>query len=99
MAPSAHLGGMAVGWIYFRFVHDAEWRLLNRRVSVELPRWMKRRQRMAAAPARPVSAGNRDEFRAEVDRILDKITSQGFGALTAEEKRVLDEARELLSKR
>ena len=35
---------------------------------------------MAAAPARPVSAGNRDEFRVEVDRILDKITSQGFGA-------------------
>jgi len=99
MAPSAHLGGMAVGWVYFRFVHDAEWRLLNRRVSMELPRWMKRRQRMAAAPARQISSGNRDEFRAEVDRILDKITSQGFGSLTGEEKRILDEARELLSKR
>lgn len=99
MAPSAHLGGMAVGWVYFRFFHDTEWRLLNRRVSVELPRWMKRRQHLAAAQARPVNLGNRDEFRAEVDRILDKITSKGFGALTVEEKRVLDDARELLSKR
>ena len=42
---------------------------------------------------------NRDDLRAEVDRILDKINSQGFGALTDEEKRVLDEARDLLSRR
>jgi membrane associated rhomboid family serine protease len=99
LAPSAHLGGMAAGWLYFRFVHDAEWRPLNRRISVELPRWMKRRPNAAAAPVRALNAGSRDELRAEVDRILDKITSQGFGALTAAEKRVLDEARELLSKR
>ena len=99
MAPSAHLGGMLAGWIYFRFIHDAEWRILNRRVSTELPRWMKRRQRIAEAPVQHAIPGTRDAFRAEVDRILDKITSHGFGALTAEEKRVLDEARELLSKR
>jgi hypothetical protein len=37
-------------------------------------------------------------LRAEVDRILDKINSEGFGALTAEEKRLLDEARDLLSR-
>jgi membrane associated rhomboid family serine protease len=99
LAPSAHLGGMAAGWLYFRFVHDADWRLPHRRVSVELPRWMKRRPNTAAAPARALNLVKPDELRAEVDRILDKITSQGFGALTAAEKRVLDEAREMLSKR
>jgi membrane associated rhomboid family serine protease len=99
MAPSAHLGGMAAGWLYFRFVHDADWQFHRERVSVELPRWMTRRQRAASAPLPQVHPGNRGEFRAEVDRILDKINSQGFGALTAEEKRVLDEARDLLSKR
>jgi len=46
-----------------------------------------------------VNLTNRDDLRAEVDRILDKINSQGFGALTADEKRVLDEARDLLSRR
>ena len=27
---------MAVGWLYFRYVHDAEWRLPFRRAEVEL---------------------------------------------------------------
>jgi hypothetical protein len=34
-----------------------------------------------------------------VDRILDKINLHGFGSLTAEEKRVLDEARQHLNPR
>ena len=35
----------------------------------------------------------------EVDRILDKINSDGFGSLSAEEKKVLDEARDLIGRR
>ncbi len=97
---SAHLGGMLVGWLYFRYVHDADWTSLQRGVDIELPRWMKRRRKAAAAaPSLPAGAGRRDDLRAEVDRILDKINSHGFGALTAEEKRVLDEAKDLLSRR
>jgi hypothetical protein len=46
-----------------------------------------------------VNITNRDHLRAEVDRILDKINSEGFGALTEDEKRRLDEARDLLSRR
>ncbi|MEI7438422.1 MAG: DUF6576 domain-containing protein, partial [Thermoleophilia bacterium] len=45
-----------------------------------------------------VNLGRKEELRVEVDRILDKINSQGFGALTAEEKRRLDEAKDLLRK-
>jgi hypothetical protein len=33
-----------------------------------------------------------------VDRILDKINSQGFGSLTDEEKQILDHAKDILNK-
>jgi membrane associated rhomboid family serine protease len=101
-AHSAHLGGMAAGWLYFRFVHNREWRLPGRSVSIELPAWMKRTRGRPAAAATHVAGpapGSRGDLRAEVDRILDKINSQGFGALTADEKRLLDEARDTLSRR
>ncbi|MCC5022360.1 MAG: hypothetical protein J6386_06020 [Candidatus Synoicihabitans palmerolidicus] len=38
-------------------------------------------------------------LRAEVDRILDKINSQGFGALTDDEKQLLDQAKDMLNQR
>jgi membrane associated rhomboid family serine protease len=95
IANSAHLGGMAAGWIYYRFLHEA-----GRRTDIELPRWMKRSAKApAAALTTQINLGTRDDLRAEVDRILDKINSHGFGALTAAEKRVLDEAKDLLSRR
>ena len=98
-AHSAHLGGMAAGWLYFRFVHNAQWRLPSRRPVIELPRWMKRSSPAAAAPVYHVNLTNRETLKAEVDRILDKINSKGFGALTPEEKRLLDDAHDLLSRR
>jgi membrane associated rhomboid family serine protease len=98
-AHSAHLGGMAAGWIYFRYVHDANWRLPSRRPDIELPRWAKKSAQAVAPAAFQVNLGSRTDLRAEVDRILDKINSQGFGALSAEEKRLLDEAKDLLSRR
>jgi hypothetical protein len=68
--------------------------------GISLPRWFRRWKKAATpAPRFKVNLSNRDDLRAEVDRILDKINSQGFGALTAEEKRLLDEARDLLSRR
>ena len=41
-AHSAHLGGMAAGWIYYRYLHEARWRLPSGRADIELPRWMKK---------------------------------------------------------
>ena len=98
-AHSAHLGGMAAGWIYYRYFHDNDARS-TRSAVLELPRWMKRPARtpLPAAPE-PVNVGSREHLRAEVDRILDKINSQGFGALSPEEKRLLDDAKDLLSRR
>lgn len=103
-AHSAHLGAMLAGWLYYRFVHEANWLVLRRAPDVELPRWMTRSKKAPAAAMPPaytvnVQPGTREDIRAEVDRILDKINSHGFGALTADEKRLLDEAKDLLSRR
>ena len=68
--------------------------------GIKLPRWLRRQRKTApAAPRFHVNITSRDDLRAEVDRILDKINSEGFGALTNEEKRLLNEARDLLTRR
>ncbi len=101
IAHSAHLGAMLTGWLYFRFFHEANWKVLRHSAEIELPRWMMRAKKPSAqaAPNYSVNVGTREDIRAEVDRILDKINSHGFGALTPEEKRVLDDAKVLLSRR
>jgi membrane associated rhomboid family serine protease len=99
---SAHLGAMLVGWLYYRYFHAPSWPLAPGRSDVEPPRWAKRPAKVAEAPAYQVNVGappSRGDLRAEVDRILDKINSHGFGALTAEEKRVLDDAKDSISRR
>jgi membrane associated rhomboid family serine protease len=54
----------------------------------------------ARAAKAVVSGGkvNRRELREEVDRILDKINVEGFGALNEEERQTLDRAKEWLGK-
>jgi membrane associated rhomboid family serine protease len=99
-AHSAHLGGMFAGWIYFRYVHEGQWRLKRRSANFELPKWARRKTQTAAeSPRYQVNISSRSDLKAEVDRILDKINSQGFGSLTDEEKRVLDSAKDMLSRR
>lgn len=99
-APSAHLGGMLAGWCYFQFFHASNgW---DRAPGFSLPAWLRRTG--PASPAHPTApepppVRQPGELRADVDRILDKINSQGFGTLTEEEKRTLDAAKDLLSKR
>lgn len=106
IAHSAHLGGLAAGWLFHRCVIEGRWFQHGSGVQMELPGWLKRTRKHAVSPAykvkvSPSSASSNAtiDLRAEVDRILDKINSQGFGALTPEEKRRLDEARDLLSRR
>jgi hypothetical protein len=97
----ARLGSMAaaVGF-YFLYERRLQYGMaLASRPAVELPRWLRKTPRASRAPNDRVNLSNRDDLRAEVDRILDKINSAGFGALTADEKHILDEARDLLSRR
>lgn len=100
-AHSAHLGGMAAGWIYVQCFHGKSWwQLKKKNASFELPVWMKKRAvNPVNASKYNIDFGNKAHLRAEVDRILDKINSQGFGSLSADEKKLLDEAKDLLSKR
>lgn len=99
VAHSAHLGGMLAGWIYFRFLHDVRRGARSGKPGIELPRWMKRSASIPNSPAASPTPGTREGLRAEVDRILDKINSQGFGSLTPAEKRVLDDAKAMLGRR
>lgn len=100
IAHSAHLGGMFAGWIYFRFWHRSWPRASDAGTGIELPKWFRKTQKNAApTTAYQVNLGSRDTLRAEVDRILDKINSEGFGALTPDEKRLLDNAKDQLSRR
>lgn len=100
VAHSAHLGGILAGWLYFRYMHQREWKTPDNRTEIELPTWFRKTQKAETPnPAFKVNVSSRADLRAEVDRILDKINSQGFQALTAEERRLLDEAKDSLSKR
>jgi membrane associated rhomboid family serine protease len=101
IAFSAQLGGLAAGWLYYRFLHDADWRRARR------PAKQPRSIPAAEDDELPIPAleddrpppETREELRAEVDRILDKINAQGLASLTPAEKRRLDEAKDLLSRR
>jgi membrane associated rhomboid family serine protease len=98
---SAHLGGMLAGFLYHRFVHLREWRNPDGNTAIELPSWLRKSRKAAAATGGSfkLNLTTREDLAAEVDRILDKINSEGFGALTPEEKRLLDDARDQLSQR
>ena len=79
-AHSAHLAGMLVGPVYYRFLHDSEWRIFSHKADITLPQWMKGTARaVAPAPAYRVDLSNRsDGPRRGRSRILDKINSEGF---------------------
>ena len=102
LSPSTHLGGMLAGWLFFKFVHTGGgW---DRAGTFTLPGWLRfsfsfKSRKRTGAPGQATSARWRSgNLRADVDRILDKINSQGFGSLTDEEKQILDDAKDLLSK-
>lgn len=98
IAHSAHLGGILTGWIYFRYFHARHgWDRAPGPVF-ELPSWLKRKKAEKSATSYKVNITTPSDMKTEVDRILDKINSSGFGALTDEEKRLLDEAKDLLSR-
>ncbi|CAM3110730.1 rhomboid family intramembrane serine protease [Rariglobus hedericola] len=100
IAHSAHLGGMLAGWVYFQVIHQRSEFSYGRKSAIELPRWFRKARKSDAPPASfKVNLSGSAELRAEMDRILDKINSEGFQSLTPEEKKHLDQARDHLSRR
>jgi rhomboid family protein len=82
VAHFAHLGGMAFGWLYLK----QDWRLAA----------FSRKVRAQRAKAKMAQNTQRQEKRkganSEVDRILEKISSQGIDSLTETERNVLRNA-------
>lgn len=103
IAHSAHLGGMLAGWLYYRFFFARNGLDRPTEATFQLPGFLRRKKKTAVSTSVPDSAAlgvnPPANLRAEVDRILDKINSHGFGALTEQEKRLLDDAKDLLSRR
>lgn len=97
IAYSAHLGGLFGGFLFEKYLSHRESVFKRKGPLVEVPIWLRKR----AGKSKPkrnfsVNIVNRQELQSEVDRILDKINTQGFGSLEEEEKRTLDRARNLL---
>lgn len=98
IAHSAHLGGILTGWLYFRYFHARNGWDRAPGPIIELPAWLKRKKTEKSATGYKVNITTPSDLKTEVDRILDKINSSGFGALTDDEKRLLDEAKDMLSR-
>jgi hypothetical protein len=96
VAHVAHVGGAAFGYLFFRL------QAFSRRSPHPPPRAVERvvmvqsgsaepERRTPPVPLRPRRRPDSDPVAAEVDRVLDKISEQGIGSLTAAERRFLDE--------
>lgn len=99
VAHFAHLGGLLAAFAYLKL----DWRTS---VGLEKLRKTTRRARRLAivprteedddGPSHTAADGwSREDERLlldEVDRVLDKISEEGMASLTADERRVLDEA-------
>jgi membrane associated rhomboid family serine protease len=104
VAVSAHLGGAAFGFLYFKF----GWRLAG---LLRLPRRSRPRLRLyreddvgfvpAGKPTPPPAAPRLDDehLEAQVDAILAKIPRVGMEGLTDQERQVLLRASEAIKRR
>ena len=105
VADAAHLGGMVAGVLFIRYAMNWQWRWprLGRERGPAKPRLV--RVTSGQSPSWGHQAGTEedlppDEFLSkEVDPILDKISAHGIQSLTDRERRVLQAARDRMTKR
>lgn len=88
VAHFAHLGGMAAGFIYLKM----DWRLDY------FGTWLRRKRESRQLLQKLKKDQNMQRFRERVDAVLDKINEVGYDNLNADEKRLLQEASEQLSR-
>ena len=92
VAHLAHLGGFAAAWIYLKFDFRGSVALSRVKRFVSQPRLTvvsgnAQQEQKPAAPRRRVDERVYDD----VDKVLDKISTQGMASLTPEEKKLLDD--------
>ncbi len=105
IAHSAHLGGLIAGILFYRYIHHrgSGFHSGNGSATVEQPAWFKGHKKTDHRYTYQVNRSNkhdanRGDLPGEVDRILDKINTSGFGSLSDREKNALERAKDLLSK-
>lgn len=100
IAYEAHLGGALFGYLFFRFhaygpEQTAPRRAVQRPVMVQPGAAEAERPRRVAAAVSPATLPSRsvevDPVAREMDRVLDKISAEGLGSLTPDERRFLDD--------
>lgn len=89
VARFAHLGGALIGYLYLK----ADWRLADLGRRLRNYRYERRIKKVRQNPEH-----NR-RMMDDVDRVLDRINEVGYDGLTREEKRILDEASEIMNRR
>ncbi|MFA5203451.1 MAG: rhomboid family intramembrane serine protease [Lentisphaeria bacterium] len=106
VAHLAHLGGMLGAFLFMRDLYTpAALRRLGGDLRSAWSNWRAghRRRRLTLDDApdgnRPPDPAAAARFSAEVDRVLDKIGRDGIQSLSAEERRILEKARERLRTR
>lgn len=103
IAHSAHLGGLIFGWLAFRWLNQTNLRVQDAQeemasapsddaAAIAREAYAAEEDQASASPASKAPASlTQTQARAELDRLLDKISAGGFGSLTAAEKRRLEE--------
>jgi hypothetical protein len=97
IAHAAHLGGFAAGFLYLKLAGPggmAAWRrkMARRRMQVVRTDDAERRPAPPAASGAARRTVQEHIELDEVDRVLDKIKTQGLPSLTPDERRLLEEA-------
>jgi len=105
IAHAAHLGGFAAGFLYLKFAGPGSGmsgfrRMMNKRklkvVTMDEQPQARRTAATAAGTAPPAArrrGGTEEEEKLldELDRVLEKISTQGMSSLSAQERKLLDE--------
>ncbi|HEX9916450.1 MAG TPA: rhomboid family intramembrane serine protease [candidate division Zixibacteria bacterium] len=89
VAHFAHLGGMVVGYLYIK----ADWKLASISHFLRELRYKRRLTKVTKDKQEEM------DIMEQVDRVLDKINAHGMDSLTNREKKLLEKASHLLSKR
>jgi membrane associated rhomboid family serine protease len=96
IAHAAHLGGVVAGLIYLRMMRPGGGfsglkRMMNRR-RLKVVQRDDTRTAIRTSPAVPRRRGGEEEkLLNELDRVLEKISTEGMGSLTPQERKLLDE--------
>lgn len=91
---AAHLGGALFAWIYFR----QQWKLSSLFLADRWARYFRDRARRRLLRVQPVPPES-GELEIELDRVLQKIHTQGQASLTAAEQKTLQYASERFKRR